>query len=123
MPKRVLDIGQCDPDHHSISRMLRDWFSVDIDRAKLWSDAEAQLTSRAYDLALVNRHLDEDYSEGVDIIRRMKSDPRFAGVPIMLVTNFPEHQAAAVAAGAAPGFGKSHLADEATRKLLSPFLS
>jgi hypothetical protein len=40
----------------------------------------------------------------------------------MLVTNYPEHQQEAVAAGAEPGFGKAELGQLATRDKLSRFL-
>ena len=52
-----------------------------------------------YDLVLVNRKLDIDYSDGTEVIRTLKGDSKTADVPLMLVTNYPEHQEAAIAAG------------------------
>jgi hypothetical protein len=40
----------------------------------------------------------------------------------MLVTNFDQHQQAAVAAGCVPGFGKLAINDPATRAALEPYL-
>lgn len=106
MPKQVLDVGQCGPDHATIRRYLSRHFDCEISKADTGEVALALLKSEAFDLVLVNRKLDIDYSDGLDVIRRIKSDPANAAVPVMLVTNYPEHQDAAVAAGAIRGFGK-----------------
>lgn len=58
-----------------------------------------------------------------DIIWAIKTDPALAATPIMLVTNYPEHQQLAVAAGAELGFGKNELSSPATRERLARFLS
>ena len=42
--------------------------------------------------------------DGLALCRRLKADPKLARVPVMLVSNYPEVQAAAVAAGLAGGF-------------------
>ena len=44
-------------------------------------------------------------------------------IPVMLVTNYPEHQQQAIAAGAEPGFGKAELASPATLAKLAKFLA
>jgi two-component system chemotaxis response regulator CheY len=69
-------------------------------------DTLAQLKNGKFDLVLINRKLDADYSDGVEILKLIKADNAIAGVPVMLVTNYPEHQDAAIAAGAVRGFGK-----------------
>jgi len=122
MPKRVLDVGQCDPDHGAIRRMLEANFDVTITRAKLPDDAIAQLYAGKYDLVLINRKLDEDYSDGVEILKQIKADPVLASVPVMIVTNYPEHQEAAVALGAEYGFGKAELGVSQTVERLENFL-
>ena len=71
---------------------------------------------------LVNRKLDHDYSDGIDIIRQIKADPALAPVRVMLVTNYPEHQAAAIAAGAIHGFGKLEFEHPATREKVAAAL-
>ena len=41
----------------------------------------------------------------------------------MIITNFAEHEAAAIAAGAVPGFGKKSLYDDITRSRLANYLA
>jgi len=120
--RTVLDIGQCDPDHDSISRMLDEHFDVEIVRARLPADAIDHLRSQRFDLVFVNRKLDADYSDGIDVIRNIKADPDLKRIPVMLLTNLPEHQELAVAAGAEPGFGKAELGDPEVVERLSPWL-
>lgn len=123
MSKRVLDVGQCDPDHASIRRMLQGWFDVEITRVATGDEALAALRAAPMDLVLVNRKLDIDYSDGLEVLHRIKHDPELERVPVMLVTNYPEHQAAAVAAGGEYGFGKKELAAATTRERLAKFLA
>lgn len=109
MTKRVLDVGQCQMDHGTISNFLQAKFAAEVSRAHVAEDALAELRRQPYDLVLVNRKLDRDYSDGLAIVRSMKADPALADVPVMLVTNYPDQQQIAVAAGALPGFGKAEL--------------
>jgi CheY-like chemotaxis protein len=122
MPKRVLDVGQCSPDHSAICRLLEREFGAEVARADGLDDALAQLRASKFDLVLVNRKLDADDSDGLEVLRTIHADSALAAMPVMLVTNYPEHQAAAVAAGAAPGFGKAELSAQATREKLAGFL-
>jgi CheY-like chemotaxis protein len=85
-------------------------------------DAIAHLKNSQFDLVLVNRKLDADYSDGIEIIRQIKSDPNIAEVPVMLVTNYPEHQETAIAAGAIRGFGKLEYDRPETRQRLAEVL-
>ena len=48
---------------------------------------------------------------------------QLAAVPVMLVTNYAEHQKLALAAGAEAGFGKQELRDPKTIEKLAQFLS
>ena len=122
MKKRVLDIGQCSPDHATIRSYLTRNFDCDLVQADAADDALAQLKAGRFDLILVNRKLDIDYSDGIDVIRALKADPATASVPVMLVTNYPEHQDAAVAAGAIRGFGKLEFGNPATKEALTTVL-
>ena len=70
------------------------------------ADSLEALRADGFDLVLVNRKLDRDYSDGIEVIRAIKADSQLAHLPAMLVTNYPEHQDAAVAIGAERGFGK-----------------
>ncbi len=122
MPRRVLDVGQCVPDHASIRTMLEANFDVEITRAHLPADTLSQLRTGKFDLVLINRKLDEDYSDGIEILKEIKADPKIAATPVMLVTNYADHQAAAVAAGAEYGFGKLEMAQAETLERLGKFL-
>ena len=121
--KSVLDVGNCGPDHSSIRAMLQNNFDVEVRQADATDDALAALEKQPADLILVNRKLDCDYSDGVEVIRAIKSDERFAGIPVMLVTNLDEHQEAAMAIGAERGFGKLALRSPETRERLQRFLA
>lgn len=122
MKKIVLDVGNCRGDHALIAMMLRSHFDVDVRRAEDADDALDVLDSAAVDLVLVNRRLD-DGSEGISLVRRLKEDPKSDRIPVMLVSNYPEAQAAAVAAGAEEGFGKDDLENPETVRKLSRFLA
>ena len=122
MPKRVLNVGQCRPDQAAIAGLLRQ-FKAEVVAVDDAAQTLAALERDRFDLVLVNRKLDVDYSDGIEIIRQLKADARFASVPVMLISNYSEHQAAAQAAGAEPGFGKAELNKPATREKLAAFLS
>ena len=83
----------------------------------------SSLRAGKFDLVLVNRKFDADNSDGLELIRQLKADAALAAVPVMLVTNYPEYQAEAVAAGALPGFGKAELRSPATKEKLVAVLS
>lgn len=118
---RVLDVGNCDPDHTRIRALLENNFVVDIDRVMFVDDALAKLTDRPYRLVLVNRLIFDDGSDGGRLIQEMQvGDHR--EVPVMLISNYREAQGKAVADGAVPGFGKAALDDPATVELLAAFL-
>ncbi len=120
--KRVLDVGNCSLDYGTIRSYLTRAFGAEVVQAHGPEDTLAQLRQKAFDLVLINRKLDRDYSDGIEILKEIKADPKLAKTPVMLVTNYPEHQDAAVAAGAERGFGKLELSDPATAKKLQPFL-
>ncbi len=122
MPKTVIDCGNCGPDYNSVRQMIQGNFEAVVLQTHGLEDTLETLAQRDVDLVTVNRKLDRDYSDGMDVLRGIKSDVRFASVPVMLVTNYEEHQAAAIAEGAVQGFGKLSVRDAATIVLLEPFL-
>ena len=121
--KRVLDVGQCVPDHAAIRRSAGAQFRAEVAAAHGLDDTLEALATGEFALVLVNRKLDADYSDGLEIVKSIKADPRLAAIPVMLVTNYAEHQQSAVAAGAEPGFGKNQLGDPATLNALRKFLT
>ncbi len=122
MSKRVLDVGNCRPDHAAIRRMIQEHFLADVVQAHQANDTLALLRGEPFHLVLVNRKLDVDYSDGMDIIRQIKADPQLHEIPVMMVSNHADPQREAVAAGAEQGFGKLALGDRATIERLRPYL-
>lgn len=106
MAKRVLDVGNCGPDFGAVKRFLTSRFGAEVQQADGAVDALAALRAGQFDLVLVNRKLDMDYSDGIEVIRQIKADPALAATPVMLITNYAEHQDAAEQLGALRGFGK-----------------
>lgn len=122
MARRVLDVGNCVPDHAAIRSLLERTFGAEVVQTHGPEDTLAELKSGKFDLVLINRKLDQDYSDGLDILKTIKADPAIAKTPVMLITNYEDHQAASVAAGGEPGFGKLSLHTPQTIKLLGQFL-
>ena len=123
MSRKVLDVGNCGPDHTAIRDMLSREFDADVVQAHSLQDTLEQLRTATFDLVLINRKLDQDYSDGVEIVRAIKQQPQIAHIPVMLITNYKEHQDTAVEAGAVPGFGKLELQSAETRDRLQAYLS
>jgi two-component system chemotaxis response regulator CheY len=122
MKKRVLDVGQCGPDHSTIRSYLSRNFDCEVVQVDDAPGALGQLKAGQFDLVLVNRKLDVDYSDGIEVIRAIKADAATQSVPVMLVTNYPEHQEAAMAVGAVRGFGKLEFGKPETRDKLAAIL-
>lgn len=120
--KTVLDVGNCGPDHSTITALLRKHFGVEVLRADQLSDTLAILGRQPVDLILINRKLDIDYSDGIDILRVIKRSESYRDIPVMLITNYAEHQQQAVDAGAVLGFGKLELSAPETLERLGAIL-
>lgn len=109
MSKKVVLVGHCGPD----SSFLRIVVSRAAKDAQVLSADDGRELNRVLengaDLLLLNRTLDFgfDDDEGIAVIRKLR--PQYPNVKMMLVSNYAEAQAAAVAEGALPGFGKREL--------------
>ena len=123
MTKRVLDVGNCAPDFASIKGFLTTQFDCQVDQAHGPQDSLDMLRQGDYALVLVNRKLDQDYTDGIEIIKAIKTDADLQNMPVMLITNYTEHQDAAVAIGAERGFGKLEYDKPETLEKLKPCLS
>jgi len=123
MTKVVLDVGNCNPDHAALASMLKRNYGAEVLRADQLEDTLKLLQDRSVDLILINRKLDIDYSDGIEILRVLKRTPPFDTIPVMLITNYPEHQQHAMAEGAVLGFGKLELSTPETKQKLVPFLN
>lgn len=121
--KTVLSIGQCRPDQAAITHFLKSRFGAQVLSTDLADESLQVLADQEVNLVLINRKLDADYSDGMDILKAIKSNPKTAEVPVMLVSNFPEWQEKAVNAGATWGFGKAELNSPETAERLSGLLS
>jgi hypothetical protein len=123
MPKKIVLVGHCGPD----STFLRITVSkADRGAQVLAADDSAELRrllDEGVDLLLFNRQLDYGFDdhEGVAVIRKLRAF--YPNVKMMLVSNYPEAQAAAVAAGALPGFGKREMGSPRVAELLRDALA
>ncbi|MCA9257966.1 MAG: hypothetical protein KDA61_02145 [Planctomycetales bacterium] len=122
MAARVVDVGNCGPDHWAICRLITTHFEAEVVQCHSQHDAVAELERRRANLVLVNRKLDCDYSDGVEVIRSIKAHHELHDVPVMLITNYPEHQQLAVDMGAEMGFGKLQFEHLDTLEKLAQFL-
>ena len=123
MSKRVVLIGHCGPDS-SYLRMTISRVSREISVSMVDDDAELQKAlEEGVDLLLINRQLDYGFkdTEGVELIARLHGE--HPNLKMMLVSNYPESQAAALAAGALPGFGKRELGSDRVASLIREALA
>lgn len=122
MTKTLLDCGNCGPDYNTIRKLVKSHFDAAVIQTHGAEDTLAALRNRAIDLVIVNRKLDRDYTDGMEVIKAIKADPDVGHVPVMLITNYEEHQRAAMEAGCVRGFGKLAINEPATREAIAPFL-
>ena len=118
MSKKVLLVGHCGPDSSYLrSTIKKSLGDVDILAADDSEELSRALHSQAIDLILFNRELGYgfDPDEGVEVIRILHGTTK---TKMMLVSNYPDAQQAAVAAGALPGFGKRELGSTRVVELL-----
>jgi two-component system chemotaxis response regulator CheY len=118
--KTVLSVGQCSFDHANISRAIQGRYQATIATAATREEAMAWLKDNRPALVLVNRLFDEDGDSGIDFLREAKAS--HPGTPFLLVSNLPEAQAEAQAAGAVAGFGKAELNTARMNAALDPWL-
>lgn len=118
MPKRIALIGHCGPDstflRMAVSRAAKGAQVVTADDTASLD----RLVFEGVDLLLFNRVLDYgfDEDEGVAIIRKLRA--AHPNLKMMLVSNYPEAQAEAIAAGALPGFGKREMSSPSVTELI-----
>ena len=104
----VLLVGHCYPDAMMLTSAIRRAIKgARFEKVHSVAELENKLAGAA--LAVVNRVLDGQFAsdDGIGLIREFVTHA--SGTPLMLVSNLPESQVEALAAGAAPGFGKSDL--------------
>jgi DNA-binding NtrC family response regulator len=104
MTNTVLSVGQCGYDDSRIAQVVRKALNAFVERAHSAEDARRLLNEKQYALVLVNRQFDSGGS-GLDFIADLKRSG--VATPLMLVSDYADAQARALANGALPGFGKS----------------
>jgi hypothetical protein len=116
MAAQVLSVGSCSADDYRLKRLVREQIDADFASVSTAAEALEAVKEQDFDLVLVNRIFDWDGTQGVDFIAMARN----AGVKsaMMLISDYEDAQARAVANGALPGFGKSQLHDPALGELL-----
>lgn len=122
----VISVGQCGYDNSRIRSLIRSIDSTveirETDSHQETMEVLASLGEAA--LVLVNRVFDMDGASGMEFISQLKSkESQFAGIPVMLVSNYEKSQAEAIANGAISGFGKSELQSVETRRKIESVLN
>lgn len=114
--KRILDVGQCGVDGPRLKRYLVRGFQCAVDQAATKEEALSRAAGEGYDLVLVNRILAGDRSEGLEVIRALRS--AHPQLRMMLVSDRPEAQEEACRCGALRGFGKASLDAKETEEAI-----
>ena len=121
MQAHVLSVGQCGFDDSRLGRALAVEADAHMSRAGTAAEAKRMIGEQKYDLVLINRVIDGDGSSGVDLVAELAKTP---GAPCsMLISDYADAQASAVANGAKPGFGKSALGTPEVGQLLRQALA
>ena len=123
MGKTVVLVGHCGADSSYLKLTVKQADPEATIAGAHSADELKKLLDGGADLVLFNRQVDYGFSsyEGLDIIREfLRSHPK---ARMMMVTNYPEVQAAAIAAGAVPGFGKRELGSQRVKDLMKSVLA
>jgi CheY-like chemotaxis protein len=119
MAKTVVLAGHCGPDSSYLKMIIKKALGdVHIVAADDSHELSRALEKHAPDLILLNRELGYgfDPATGVETVRLLhRSRPE---LKTMVVTNYPEVQRDAEAAGALPGFGKNELGSHRVLQVL-----
>ncbi len=122
MAKKVLLVGHCGPDSSYLRMAVRKADpAVEIGMADDPRELSVAL-EKGVDLVLLNRELGYGWEKptGVDVIKQLKQT--LPTMKMMLVSNYPDAQQAAEAAGAMPGFGKRDIGTPRVTQLLQAAL-
>jgi ActR/RegA family two-component response regulator len=108
--RRVALVGHCGFDAGSLRRFVQQ-HAPHATVTDICDPASLQRAASPDVLLLINRVLDGSFADdsGIELIREMAAKPD--GPRMLLISNYADAQAAAVEAGARPGFGKSELGD------------
>jgi hypothetical protein len=121
--KRIVLVGHCGPDGSYLRGAVKAALG-DVQFLQAEDDAQLQkFIDSGVDLALFNRELGYGFEPamGVEMISVLRQ--RHPGLRMMLVSNYPDAQTAAVAAGAVTGFGKRQIGTPRVTQLLRDALA
>jgi two-component system chemotaxis response regulator CheY len=123
MSKKVALVGHCGPDSAYL-RIAVSGASKGASVIALHDDSSLQQAMQdGLDLILVNRQLDYGFTadEGVELVKQLRE--KHPELKMMLISNYPEAQEEAVAAGALPGFGKREIGSPKVKEMLRAALA
>ena len=118
MPQKIALVGHCGPDS-SFLRMAVTKAIPGVQIVAADDDGELKnVLDAGVDLVLFNRQLDYGFDDpqGVSVIRKLGRF--YPKTKMMLVSNYADAQAAAIQAGALPGFGKREIGGAKVTQLL-----
>jgi len=123
MGKKVALVGHCGPDSSYLRMAVS---SADRSVQVLMADDATELNAvleTGVDLLLFNREMPYGFDdhEGVGLIRKLRA--AHPTIKMMLVSNYPDAQAAAEAAGAVPGFGKREIGTKRVAEVIREALA
>jgi DNA-binding NarL/FixJ family response regulator len=110
MSKKIALVGHCGPDSSYLRMTVMKAAGTGAQILMADDDSElAGVLGQGVDLVLFNRELGYGFEDkmGVDAIKRLRAT--HPNLKTMLVSNHADAQAAAVANGALPGFGKREI--------------
>jgi len=119
VPKRVLSIGNCNYDFSTLTTALEKNYQVELQSVDTAEEATKAVKDGQYDLIVVNRLFDVNGESGIELIKKLKPTVK---APMMLISNYPEYQQQAIAAGAVPGFGKKAVGKPALLEVVGEYL-
>jgi len=121
--KRLALIGHCGFDSGSLAQFAQD-IAPEAEVVRINDQAGLDKVADDQTLLLINRVLDGRFDiggSGIELIQSLAK--REDAPPMMLISNYEDAQQEAEAAGALPGFGKSQIADQATRQRVAEAIS
>lgn len=118
MGKKVVLVGHCGPDSSFLRlAVAKAQAGIAVSMADDAQELKAALDAGA-DLLLLNRELGYGFDQalGVDLIKAYRGS--YPNTKFMLVSNYADAQAAALAAGAVTGFGKREIGQPRVAQLI-----
>jgi hypothetical protein len=118
---KVLIVGHCGADTSSLTWLVSQ-VAPDAKAVYVGGDAVLGREINEKSLVLVNRVLEGSFNaeDGIGLIEELAKKKTGAG--LMLISNYPDAQKAAVAVGAMEGFGKSALGSAKVKEMLRGML-